>query len=102
MSAANDLPNNHEAVHLRIDLPERVRIRAILDYFGKCPNCGYPAEASAIERRRTDGTLSTEIVACCGSPCGWSAAVPHTTMTTPRASETGDGLGENTPRRTRR
>ncbi|MCP2278646.1 hypothetical protein [Nocardia amikacinitolerans] len=76
MSTAKDSPNDHAAVHLRIELPERVRIRAVLDYFGKCPNCGYPAEASSIERRRGDDTVATEIVAYCGMPCGWSAQMP--------------------------
>ncbi|TQM25510.1 hypothetical protein [Nocardia bhagyanarayanae] len=93
MSAAKDPSNDHSAVHPRIDLPERVRIRAILDYFGKCPNCGYFAEASTIERRRADGPVTTEIVACCGLPCGWSGPVPRTTMTTPRARVAGDDPG---------
>ncbi|WP_067836444.1 hypothetical protein [Nocardia lijiangensis] len=58
-----------------------MRIHAILNYFGKCPDCGYPAEASAVERHLIDGTVCVEIVASCGLPCGWSGSAPLTTMT---------------------
>jgi hypothetical protein len=51
-------------------------MREVLDYFGKCPECGYPAKASAT--LRDDGT----VLAYCDRPCGWSARVPLTTMTT--------------------
>ncbi|WP_227984314.1 hypothetical protein [Nocardia spumae] len=49
--------------------------REVLDYFGKCPECGYPATASA------DFAEATTVVARCDRPCGWTGAVPLTTMT---------------------
>ena len=47
----------------------------VLDYFGKCPECGYPAHAS------TEVIGATTVIACCDRPCGWTGMVPLTTMT---------------------
>ncbi|WP_174183786.1 hypothetical protein [Nocardia barduliensis] len=55
-------------------IPDRVlhmRIRDVLDFFEKCPDCGYPAHASAIEREMVSGRVETVIQATCGLPCGW-------------------------------
>ncbi|MBF6171427.1 hypothetical protein [Nocardia blacklockiae] len=49
--------------------------REVLDYFGKCPECGYPATASATLRE------NHTVFASCDRPCGWSGVVPLTTMT---------------------
>ncbi|WP_280364679.1 hypothetical protein [Nocardia wallacei] len=50
-------------------------LREVLDFFGKCPECGYPATASATLRN------SNTVVASCDRPCGWNGIVPLTTMT---------------------
>lgn len=47
----------------------------VLDYFGKCPECGYPARASA------DFAGAPTVLASCDRPCGWTGVVPLTTMT---------------------
>ncbi|MBO0852462.1 MAG: hypothetical protein J2P18_01680 [Nocardia sp.] len=49
--------------------------RPVLDYFGKCPVCGYPAQASA------HMTLNDIVIANCDRPCGWTGLMPLTTMT---------------------
>lgn len=53
----------------------------ILDYFGKCEACGYPARAAATIETLSGGGARTSVVATCSLPCGWSARVPLTTMT---------------------
>ncbi len=50
-------------------------LREILDYFGKCPECGYPARASTTLRD------TRTVFASCDRPCGWTGIVPLTTMT---------------------
>ncbi|MCM6776069.1 hypothetical protein NDR87_19760 [Nocardia sp. CDC159] len=50
----------------------------ILDFFGKCPECGYPARASATAQG------ADRVLASCDRPCGWSGLVPLTTMTAHR------------------
>ncbi|MCX4093098.1 hypothetical protein [Nocardia sp. alder85J] len=47
----------------------------ILDFFGKCPECGYPARAS------TTPSSPGTVAASCDRPCGWTGTVPLTTMT---------------------
>ncbi|MGF7119627.1 hypothetical protein [Rhodococcus sp. AG1013] len=53
----------------------------ILNYFGKCPVCGYPARASTITVQFDDGTTESLVVGTCGRPCGWNGPVPATLMT---------------------
>ncbi|MEU5762109.1 hypothetical protein [Nocardia sp. NPDC047648] len=53
------------------DAPLRVTVREVLDYFAKCPDCGYPAQASATVRELHDGRVETEVRPSCGLPCGW-------------------------------
>ncbi|WP_067649475.1 hypothetical protein [Nocardia harenae] len=53
----------------------------ILDYFGKCEACGYPARASATTEMLAGGGVQTAVVAACSLPCGWTGRVPLTTMT---------------------
>ncbi|MFC8044738.1 hypothetical protein [Nocardia sp. NPDC057353] len=53
----------------------------ILDYFGKCEACGYPARAAATTEMLAGGGVQTSVVAACALPCGWTARVPLTTMT---------------------
>ncbi|MBB5912868.1 putative RNA-binding Zn-ribbon protein involved in translation (DUF1610 family) [Nocardia transvalensis] len=50
-------------------------LREILDYFGKCPECGYPATAFTTPRD------AGAVYASCDRPCGWTGVVPLTTMT---------------------
>ncbi|MFF0491348.1 hypothetical protein ACWDSJ_06040 [Nocardia sp. NPDC003482] len=55
--------------------PAAPEIHEILDYFGKCPECGYPARASMSAQD------TTMVHASCDRPCGWTGTVPLTTMT---------------------
>ena len=54
--------------------PIRVTVAPALDYFEKCPRCGYPAEAVVTARTYADGAVDRELVATCGLPCGWKSA----------------------------
>ncbi len=65
------------------DAPLRVTVRDVLDYFAKCPACGYPAQASATVRELRDGRVETEVRPSCGLPCGWQGS--------PRVSMSGTG-----------
>ncbi|MFE7747219.1 hypothetical protein [Nocardia sp. NPDC057455] len=56
------------------DVPLRVTVRDVLDYFAKCPDCGYPAQASATVRELRDGRVETEVRPSCGLPCGWQGS----------------------------
>ncbi|GAA5052335.1 hypothetical protein [Nocardia callitridis] len=58
-----------------------ITVTDMLDYFGKCPRCGYPATASKTVRHLGRINVVIEVVATCGLPCGWSGQVPETTMT---------------------
>ncbi len=53
----------------------------IVNYFGKCPVCGYPATAAMYVTTCGNVTVSSAVVATCGSPCGWSGPAVPTTMT---------------------
>lgn len=57
------------------------QVEEILNYFGKCPVCAYPARASAITAQFDDGDSKTIVVGTCGRPCGWNGPVPVTLMT---------------------
>ncbi|AHH17460.1 hypothetical protein NONO_c26680 [Nocardia nova SH22a] len=63
--------------------PIRTHVQELLDYFGKCADCDYPASASLVTHRYPDGSVEHEIVATCGLPCGWCAPVPMTPMARP-------------------
>jgi hypothetical protein len=62
-------------------VPLYTRIKDILDYFGRCEACGYPASASMVVQHFPDGTTEEEIIATCDLPCGWRAPAPIMTMT---------------------
>ncbi|MFD6161730.1 hypothetical protein ACFWF7_02520 [Nocardia sp. NPDC060256] len=57
------------------------RVEPVLNYFGKCPLCGYPAQAATITAQFDDDEVEQLVVATCGVPCGWSAPVVPTMMT---------------------
>ncbi|NKY32185.1 hypothetical protein HGA13_03720 [Nocardia speluncae] len=57
----------------------------ILNYFGKCKSCGYPAHAESNRRIYDTGEIETLVIASCDLPCGWSDQVSPTTMTGPAA-----------------
>ncbi|MFC3962279.1 hypothetical protein [Nocardia jiangsuensis] len=63
-----------------LDRPIRMRVRDVLDFFEKCPECGYPAQASAVERDMASGATEVVVRASCGLPCGWQGE-PRTTVT---------------------
>lgn len=46
----------------------------LLDYFEKCPSCGYAAQASITVRAFSRGMLERTVFRTCGLPCGWSAS----------------------------
>ncbi|WP_054812839.1 hypothetical protein [Nocardia arizonensis] len=58
-----------------------VRTREILNYFGKCPVCGYPANATEVRGVTSRGEQQITVTATCGLPCGWSGPAPLTIMT---------------------
>ncbi|MGN2638008.1 hypothetical protein ACTD5D_17795 [Nocardia takedensis] len=58
----------------------RVHIHEIVNYFGKCHDCGYPATAAVHVTTYRDGTTESAVVATCGTPCGWSGPAAVTTM----------------------
>ena len=61
--------------------PIRSTVTEILDYFGKCPRCGYFAGAAHIAHTYADGSTDSETVATCGQPCGWQGPAAGTCMT---------------------
>ncbi|WP_405182026.1 hypothetical protein OG225_13620 [Nocardia sp. NBC_01377] len=56
------------------------QVHEIINYFGKCLHCGYPATASIHVTTYGDGTESTRALATCASPCGWTGPASPTTM----------------------
>lgn len=54
----------------------------VLNYFGKCDNCQYPATAFVVAQTLSNGSVARELIAICALPCGWQSAVHHTPMTT--------------------
>ncbi|MDR7167293.1 hypothetical protein J2W56_001011 [Nocardia kruczakiae] len=56
-------------------------VHEVLDYFGKCAHCDYPASASLVIRWYSDYTSDRELIATCGLPCGWQESVPMKKMT---------------------
>ncbi|MFC9471905.1 hypothetical protein ACFTS5_06910 [Nocardia sp. NPDC056952] len=61
--------------------PINTTVRELLDYFGQCGACGYPASASLLTQHYPDGSTHHEVVATCGLPCGWRAPVSMRRMT---------------------
>ncbi|WP_063001626.1 MULTISPECIES: hypothetical protein [Nocardia] len=69
-----DLVSNGEVVLWR-------RSFEVLNYFGRCPVCGYSAEATVVVTTYTDGSSDTQPLGRCGLPCGWTGAIEMNTMT---------------------
>lgn len=44
----------------------------ILDYFAKCPRCGYAVQASETTKTFSRGLVERTVFRTCGLPCGWS------------------------------
>ncbi|WP_063053690.1 hypothetical protein [Nocardia arthritidis] len=57
------------------------RAEEILDFFGKCRACGYPAYAESTTLRYDNGDMETKVIASCALPCGWTGEVSATPMT---------------------
>lgn len=53
----------------------------ILNYFGKCGACGYPARAATTKHIFDNGDEESWVTATCSLPCGWADRVRPTTMT---------------------
>lgn len=64
------------------DDPVNVTVTDVLNYFAKCPRCGYSANASATAKTFRDGAVETTILPTCGLPCGWQG-VPRTSREAP-------------------
>ncbi|WP_216912280.1 hypothetical protein [Nocardia noduli] len=47
----------------------------VLDFFEKCPQCGYAAQATSTVRRYDSGRVVTLFHPTCAQPCGWSGTV---------------------------
>ena len=58
-----------------------IRAHEILNYFGKCPECGYAARGTMVARKYADGGADTHVEATCELPCGWSGPAVGTLMT---------------------
>lgn len=56
---------------MTMPLSVHTSVHDVLDFFAKCPRCGYPAEATETLRRYADGEVEIEVVPSCGMPCGW-------------------------------
>lgn len=57
------------------------RAEEILDFFGKCRACGYPAYAESTTLYYDNGDRETKVIAGCALPCGWTGEVSATPMT---------------------
>ncbi|MEV6337797.1 hypothetical protein AB0M12_24110 [Nocardia vinacea] len=66
-----------------IDEPIQSTVREVLNYFAKCPRCGYAAQASSAIRTFVGGRSETTIYPTCGLPCGWQGAPQTITETVP-------------------
>lgn len=51
--------------------PVSVTVRDVLNYFEKCPRCGYPAQATATVRTFENEFVEITMQPTCGLPCGW-------------------------------
>ncbi|MGW6117912.1 hypothetical protein ACWFRF_02635 [Nocardia sp. NPDC055165] len=49
----------------------RTTTRDLLDFFAKCPQCGYAAQATETVRAFSSGLLERRVHRTCGLPCGW-------------------------------
>ncbi|CAM4344707.1 hypothetical protein NONI108955_21930 [Nocardia ninae] len=56
-------------------------VQDVLNYFGKCPICDYPARAWHLTAQFDDGRIESQTVAACGGWCGWKGPVSPTPMT---------------------
>ncbi|WP_280341877.1 hypothetical protein, partial [Nocardia abscessus] len=74
-------------------------VRDVLDYFAKCPDCGYPAQASATVRELRDGRVETEVRPSCGGGGGGGGGGPKKKKRNGRGG--GGGQGPDPPPRGR-
>ncbi|MGW4369742.1 hypothetical protein ACWEKT_29245 [Nocardia takedensis] len=68
------LPSPHPrpaATRAMAEQPIRVTVREVLDYFEKCPRCGYHAQASITTHTFPSGRADTVFQPSCALPCGW-------------------------------
>ena len=61
-------------------------IRDLLNYFAKCPRCGYAVQASETTRAFSRGLVEHGIFLTCGLPCGWSHSSHEIVDAVPGAS----------------
>lgn len=56
-------------------------VQEVLNYFGKCPMCDFPAKAWHITARFDDGRVESQTIAVCEGWCGWKGPAHPTPMT---------------------
>ncbi|MGW6701581.1 hypothetical protein [Nocardia sp. NPDC055049] len=55
----------------------------LLDYFAKCPRCGYAAQATETVRAFSSGLVERRLYRTCGLPCGWHDSATQVADTVP-------------------
>lgn len=60
--------------------------RDLLDYFAKCPRCGYAVQASETTRAFSRGLVERRVFRTCGLPCGWHDSSHEIADAVPSAS----------------
>ncbi|MFD4459546.1 hypothetical protein [Nocardia sp. NPDC058480] len=74
-------------------------VQDVLNYFGRCPICDYPAQAWHLTAQFDDGVVESQTIAACGGWCGWKGPVSPTTMTGETAVLTHESGCSTPPRR---
>ena len=74
----------HPRPQAGVDEPITSTVREVLNYFAKCPQCGYAAQAPSATRTFVGGRSETTIYPTCGLPCGWQGAPRIISETVPR------------------
>ncbi|MGX1809099.1 hypothetical protein ACWIGI_25540 [Nocardia sp. NPDC055321] len=77
------------------DAPVHVMVRDVLDYFGACAHCGYPAQASEVVSTFRDGRVRVAMTPTCGLPCGWHGRPRLTESSVDQLPELRTALREN-------
>jgi hypothetical protein len=60
--------------------------RDLLNYFAKCPHCGYAVQASETTRAFSRGLVERRVFRTCGLPCGWHDSSQEITDAVPSIS----------------
>ncbi|MFE3543949.1 hypothetical protein ACFXK0_13365 [Nocardia sp. NPDC059177] len=69
-AAVRPLPSGPPGARIPGELVRSARYD-LLDYFAKCPRCGYAAQASETILAYSSGLVERRQYRTCGQPCGW-------------------------------